>query len=169
MVGGAQSVSTNMGQTASSSASPDMPEQEAFREAYAELMEAIQDPVYLAANLYSAGIIPLPVRAEMTTPGVSRFEKNEKLLTAVESRIKANPQNFILFLSVLSRDSSLKTLVEKLHNAYGEGGGHMQHATKTKSKPRNTTARSRRKRPKQLPVTRTVDCKSLCACTPELL
>ena len=79
-----------------------MPEQQAFREIYAELMEAILDPVYLAAN--SADLIQLGVRAEMTTPGVSRFEKNEKLLTAVESQIKTNPRNFIRFLHVLSRD-----------------------------------------------------------------
>ena len=99
---------------------PDMAEQQAFREAYAELMEAIQNPVYLAANLYSAGIIPLSVRMEMTTPGVSRFEKNEKLLTAVESQIKATPQKFAKFLSVLSGDSSMEPLVEKLQNAYSK-------------------------------------------------
>ena len=109
-----------MGQTASSSAAPDMPEQQAFREAYAELMEAIQDPVYLAANLYSADLIQLAIREEMTTHGVSRFEKNEKLLTAVESQIKATPPKFAMFLSVLSRDSSMEPLVEKLQNAYSE-------------------------------------------------
>lgn len=152
----------NMGQTASSSAAPDMPEQQAFRKVYGELVEAIQDPVYLAANLYSAGLIPLAVRAEMTTPGVSRFEKNEKLLTAVESQIKVNPHNYIRFLSVLSRDSSLEPLVEKLQNAlYREGGVHMQHAVRTKSKLRRTTTRSRRKRPRQIPAMTTVDCKSL--------
>ena len=75
-----------------------MAEQQAFREVYAELMEAIQDPVYLAANLYSAEIIPVSVRTEMTTPGVSRFEKNEKLLTAVESQIKTTPKKFARFL-----------------------------------------------------------------------
>ena len=110
---------TVSGQTASS-ASPDMAEQQAFREVYAELMEAIQDPVYLAANLYSAGIIPVSVRTEMTTPGVSRFEKNDKLLTAVESQIKATPQKFARFLSVLSRDPSMEPLVEKLQNTYSE-------------------------------------------------
>ena len=97
-----------------------MAEQQAFRDAYAELMEAIQDPVYLAANLYSAGIIPRGVRMEMTTLGVSGFEKNEKLLTAVESQIKATPQKFATFLSVLSRDSSMEPLVEKLQNACSE-------------------------------------------------
>ena len=97
-----------------------MAEQQAFREVYAELMEAIQDPVYLAANLYSAWIIPVSVRTEMTTPGVSRFEKNEKLLTAVESQIKATPQIFARFLSVLSGDPSMEPLVEKLQNAYSE-------------------------------------------------
>ena len=109
-----------MGQTASSSVAPDMPEQRAFRETYGELMEAIQDPVYLAANLYSAGLIQLAVRAEMTTPGVSRFEKNEKLLTAVESQIRATPSKFARFLNVLSRDLSMEPLVEKLQNAYSE-------------------------------------------------
>lgn len=159
-----------MGQTESSSAAPDMPEQQAFRKVYGELVEAIQDPVYLAANLYSAGLIPLAVRAEMTTPGVSRFEKNEKLLTAVESQIKVNPHNYIRFLSVLSRDSSLKPLIEKLQNAlYREGGGHMQHAARTKSKLRRTTTKSRRKRPNQIPAMTTVDCKSLYNCTAELL
>lgn len=97
-----------------------MAEQQAFRDAYAELMEAIQDPVYLAANLYSAGIIPRGVRMEMTTPGVFKLEKNEKLLTAVESQIKATPQKFATFLSVLSGDSSMEPLVEKLENAYSE-------------------------------------------------
>lgn len=161
-----------MGQTESSSAAPDMPEQQAFREVYGELVEAIQDPVYLAANLYSAGLIPLAVRAEMTTPGVSRFEKNEKLFTAVESQIKVNPHNYLRFLSVLSRDSSLKPLVEKLQNAfiiYREGGGHMQHAARTKSKLRRTTTMSKRKRPRQILAMTTVDCKSLYNCTAELL
>ena len=97
-----------------------MAEQQAFRDAYAELLEAIQVPVYLAANLYSARIIPRGVRIEMTTPGVSRLEKNEKLLTAVESQIKATPKKFETFLSVLSGDSSMEPLVEKLENAYSE-------------------------------------------------
>ena len=105
---------------ASSSAAPDMPEQQAFRKVYGELVEAIQDPVHLAGNLYSAGLIQMAVRTEMTTLGVSRIDKNEKLLTAVESQIKATPQEFARFLSVLSRDSSMEPLVEKLQNAYSE-------------------------------------------------
>ena len=109
-----------MGQTESSSVAPDMPEQQAFRKVYGELVEVIQDPVHLAGNLYSAGLIQMAVRTEMTTLGVSRIDKNEKLLTAVESQIKTTPQEFARFLSVLSRDSSMEPLVEKLQNAYSE-------------------------------------------------
>ena len=150
-----------MGQTASSSVAP---EQQAFRQVYVELLEAIQEPVYLAANLYSAGMLPLAVRAEMTTPGVSRFEKNEKLLTAVESQIKTTPQKFARFLSVLSRDSSMESLVEKLQNAYEReaGGGRAQNEEKTK--PRRITrgsTRSERKSSRQIVhvVRRIIDSK----------
>ena len=153
-----------MGQTTSSWSSSVAPEQQAFREVYVELLEAIQDPVHLAANLYSAGMLQLAVRAEMTTLGVSRFEKNEKLLTAVESQIKTTPQKFTRFLSVLSRDSDMKPLVEKLQNAYERegGGGHAQDEEKTK--PRRVTrgfTRSERRSPRQIVdlVRRIIDCK----------
>ena len=56
------------------------PEYSIFREYYSHLYHAIQDPLSLAARLFSKGIISSAVKEQMAVLGLSsRSEKNKVL------------------------------------------------------------------------------------------
>ena len=66
------------------------PEYRTFREHYDRLYHAIQDPLSLATRLFSQGIITSAVKEQMSVLGLSRLEKNNVLLSAVEMQIKTD-------------------------------------------------------------------------------
>ena len=92
------------------------PEYSTFREHYATLCGAIQDPLSLAAQLFSKGIISSAVQERMAILGLSRLEKNNELLSAVGMQIRTNSQTFHEFVSALKEDSSMQSLVESMQS-----------------------------------------------------
>ena len=94
------------------------PEYSTFREHYDRLYRAIQDPLPLAARLFSKSIISSAVKERMAILGVSGLEKNDALLSAVEKQIRTNSQTFHVFLSALNEDPSMQLLVESMQSKY---------------------------------------------------
>ena len=92
------------------------PEYSTFREHYDRLYRAIQDPLSLSAQLFSKGIISSAVKEHMAILGVSRLEKNDALLSAVEKQIQLDPQTFLVFVSALKEDPSMQLLVESMQS-----------------------------------------------------
>ena len=95
-----------------STKSQNTPEYGIFRAHYASLVHAIQDPLPLAIHLFSKGIIPSALKENMSMLGLSRLDKNNTLLSAVEFQIQANPSTLHAFLSALNEDPSMQSLVE---------------------------------------------------------
>lgn len=92
------------------------PEYHAFQKHYAKLAEAIQHPLSLANQLFSEEIITSEVKERMRSPLLSRLDKNNELLSAVEIRIKTDPSIFPVLLSSLKDDASLWPLVESMQS-----------------------------------------------------
>ena len=90
------------------------PEYRTFREHYDRLVHAIQDPLPLATQLFSKGIITSAVKERMIVLGLTTLEKNNVLLSAVEKQIQSNPGTVHGFLSALNEDPSLRALVESV-------------------------------------------------------
>ena len=86
------------------------PEYSTFREHYDRLYRAIQDPLSLAAQLFSKGIISSAVKERMAILGLSGLEKNNALLSAVEKQIQLDPETFYVLVSALNEDPSMQLL-----------------------------------------------------------
>ena len=87
-----------------------------FREHYDRLYHAIQDPLSLATRLFSKGIITSEVKEEMSVLGRSRLDKNNALLSAVETQIRSDPSVLYVFLVTLNEDPSMKLLVKSMRS-----------------------------------------------------
>ena len=93
-------------------------EAKTIRKHYADLTKAIQDPLGLASELYSADVIArriLDSALESTNPKV---EKAMHLLQAVSDQIAVNPKDFHCFLAVLKKDPSLQAIAELISSTY---------------------------------------------------
>ena len=101
---------------ATNSQPQETPEYCTFREHYDRLYQAIQDPLSLAARLYSQGIITSAVKENMSVPAFSRLEKNNALLSAVEMQIHTNSSAYHVFLSALKEDTTMLSLVESMQS-----------------------------------------------------
>ena len=101
---------------ATNSQPQETPEYRTFREHYDRLYHAIQDPLSLAARLFSQGIIPSAVKEQMSMLGVSRLEKNNVLLSAVEMKIQTDPSVLQVFLPTLNEDPSMLSLAESMQS-----------------------------------------------------
>ena len=101
---------------ATNSQPQETPEYRTFREHYYRLMQAIQDPLSLAAQLYSQGIIASAVKEQMSMLGLSRLEKNNVLLNAVEMQIQTDSSVLHIFLATLNEDHSMQSLVESMQS-----------------------------------------------------
>jgi len=99
---------------ANGSQSQETREYRIFRVHYDRLLHAIQDPLPLAARLFSEGIISSSVKECMSVSGVPRLDKNNTLLSAVEGHIQTDPTTFDVFMSALKEDPSLQSLVENM-------------------------------------------------------
>ena len=87
-----------------------------FREHYDRLVHAIQDPLSLATRLFAQGIITYEVKDHVNMLGLSKLEKTDKLLSAVEGQIRSDPNMFQNFLSALKKDPSMHSLVESMQS-----------------------------------------------------
>ena len=87
-----------------------------FREHYDRLYHAIQDPLSLATKLFSQGIITSAVKEQMSVLGLSRLEKNNELLSAVEMKIQTDSSVLHVFLATLNEDTSMQPLAESIQS-----------------------------------------------------
>ena len=92
------------------------PEYRTFREHYDRLYHAIQDPLSLATQLFSQGIIAPAVREQMSLLGLHRLEKNNVVLSAVEMQIQTDASVLQVFLATLKEDPSMQSLVESMQS-----------------------------------------------------
>ena len=98
------------------SQSQETPEYHTFREHYARLVHAIQDPLSLATQLFTRSVIDSSVLQRMNTLGFTTFQNTTALLTAVLGKIQTDPRMFHEFLSALKEDPSMQSLVESMES-----------------------------------------------------
>ena len=101
---------------ATNSQPQETPEYRTFREHYDRLVHAIQDPLPLATRLFSQGIITYEVKDRVNILALSKLEKTDKLLSAIEGQIRYDPNMFQNFLSALNKDSSMQLQVESMQS-----------------------------------------------------
>ena len=94
------------------------PEAKTMRKHYADLTKAIQDPLGLAAELYSADVIAKKVLDSTIESSHTKVEKTMHLLQAVSGQIAINPEDFCCFLAVMRKDSSLQAAAELISSTY---------------------------------------------------
>ena len=91
-----------------------------IRKHYADLTKAVQDPLGLAAELYSANVIARSILDSTMVSTHTKVEKVMYLLQAVSDRITINPKDFHCFLAVLKKDSSLQEMAELMNSTYSK-------------------------------------------------
>ena len=101
---------------ATNSQPQETPEYRTFREYYDRLVHAIQDPLSLATRLFSQGIITYEIKDRVNILALSKLEKTDKLLSAIEGQIRSDPNMFQNFLSALNKDSSMQPQVESMQS-----------------------------------------------------
>ena len=79
------------------------PEAKTLRQHYADLTKAIQDPLGLASELYSADVIARKVLDSTIESSHTKVEKTMHLLQAVSDQIAVNPKDFHCFLTILKK------------------------------------------------------------------
>ena len=80
------------------------PEAKTLQKHYADLTKAIQDPLGLASELYSADVIARKVLDSTIESSHIKVEKTMHLLQAVSDQIAVNPKDFHCFLTILKKD-----------------------------------------------------------------
>ena len=96
-----------------------------FREHYDRLVHTIQDPLPLATRLFTHGIITYEVKDRVNILGLSKLEKTDKLLSAIEGQIRSEPNMFQHFLSALNEDPTMHLLVESMQSKYEDSHRHI--------------------------------------------
>ena len=82
------------------------PEYRTFREHYSKLLEGIQDPLPLAAQLYSKAVIDRTVLQRVNISALPTFQNTHSLLSAVEGKIRYDSNTLHEFLSALKEDAT---------------------------------------------------------------
>ena len=101
---------------ATNSQPQETPEYRTFREHYARLVHAIQNPLSLATHLFTRNIIDSLILQRVNTLGFTTFQNSNTLLTAVLGKIQTHPKMFSVFLSALKEDPSMQSLVESMES-----------------------------------------------------
>ena len=101
---------------ATNSQPQETPEYRTFREHYARLYHAIQNPLSLATQLFTKSIIDSSLLQQMSTLGFTTFQNTNTLLSAVLGKIQTDPSVFVVFLSALKEDPSMQLLVESMES-----------------------------------------------------
>ena len=81
-------------------------------------LASVLEPVPLATALYSAEIIEERTWEEARTEGGSSYDKNLKVIGAVKRGVKAKPECFDQFCSILEAQAVTKDLAKKLKGNY---------------------------------------------------
>ena len=89
-------------------------EAQALKKYYAKLVRSINEPLLIASELYSEGIISEEVREHMTSGSGIPTEKKMKLLAAVTDHVTVNPEKFITVVRIFEEESTLKEITGKL-------------------------------------------------------
>ena len=84
-----------------------------------DLFTAITNPDSIAHNVYSAFIIDNEVRDKILEHRLTS-DKKQVLLTAVEAKIKLEPNVYYQFLDILSKDPSKKRICQKMREKCGK-------------------------------------------------
>ena len=85
-----------------------------FKEHYARLVHAIQNPLSLATQLFTRSVIDSSLLQRVNTLGFTTFQNTTTLLTAVLGKIQTDPRMFYEFLSALNEDPSMQSLVKSM-------------------------------------------------------
>ena len=101
---------------ATNSQPQETPEYRTFREHYARLAQAIQNPLYLATHLFTRNIIDSSILQRVNTLGFTTFQDANTLLTAVLGKLQTDPRMFSEFLLALKEDPSMQLLVESMES-----------------------------------------------------
>ena len=91
----------------------------AFRQLSGSLLRAIQDPVVLAWDLNSRGLIDSQVRQQACLTTMTVQQRVSGLLDALEGKIASDEAAFDIFLSVLSQDPVMEEVWQKLKATRG--------------------------------------------------
>ena len=91
----------------------------AFRQLSGSLLRAIQDPMTLAWDLNSKGLIDSQVREQACLITATVQQRVSCLLGALEGKIASDEAAFDTFLSVLSQDPVMEEMWRKLKDARG--------------------------------------------------
>ena len=77
------------------------PEAKTMQKHYADLTKAIQDPLGLASELYSADVIARNILDSTLESSCTKVEKTMHLLQAVSGQIAVNPEDLRCFLAAI--------------------------------------------------------------------
>ena len=91
----------------------------AFRQLSGSLLRAVQDPMTLAWDLNSKGLIDSQVREQACLITATVQQRVSCLLGALEGKIASDEAAFDTFLSVLSQDPVMEEMWQKLKDARG--------------------------------------------------
>ena len=94
---------------------------EAFRKCSADLIQSIQDPLSLAWELFTTGVVTKAVVDGVNVVGTP-VEKNNKLLSAVRDQIDVDPPKLQNLLRALRKRAPLKEVADKLESIYKNCG-----------------------------------------------
>ena len=95
---------------------------EAFRKCSADLIKAVHDPLLLAWELVTAGVVSRSVVDGMNVIGMSPLEQKTKLLTAVGDQIDVDPAKLQNLLQALRKQAPYKEVAAKLEGIYKNSG-----------------------------------------------
>lgn len=76
------------------------------------------EPSSIASELLAKYLIPLSVMEEMQVLGVTDRQKAIKLVSAVITAVRLNPQKYHVLIGVLNNDPSRNDIVKILTTAY---------------------------------------------------
>ena len=102
-------------------------EAKVFRQHYAQLVSAIQDPESMADGLFSRNVIGRGLLQEVQLDSLTKAKKSRKLLLAVQDQLVVNPSRFTEVVEVLQGDSTMKFAVDKLQDAYRKCVAHADY------------------------------------------
>ena len=101
---------------ATNSQPQETPEYHTLREHYDRLVNAISEPLPLAARLFARSIIDSTLLQRVNVPALPSFQNTSTLLSAVLGKIQSDPSVFGAFLSALNEDPSMQSLVESMES-----------------------------------------------------
>ena len=101
---------------ATNSQPQETPEYRTLREHYDRLVNALSEPLPLAARLFARSIIDSTLLQRVNVPALPSFQNTSTLLSAVLGKIQSDPSAFGAFLSALNEDPSMQSLVESMES-----------------------------------------------------